>query len=745
MTHEELQALIDKSNQASNKGNFDEAEILATEVLTELDKPTNTSERSISSELLRGNALLRLADTAYRCGKYDTALEQAHQVLAHAEEYTLPALHPKAHNLIGSVFYHLGNYDKSLEYYLQALSTLESLGDKSGVASVTGNIGIAYHHLGNNAKSLEYYLQALSAHEALGDISGIAGVTGSIGNVYTTLGDYNIALEHFAKALESHEELGEKSAIARVTGNIAGVYHSLGFYDQALENFIKALEAHEELGEKSAIARILGNIGVIYNSLDSYDKALEYYAKALPLAEVLGLKYFAAVVTVNIGLLYSSLRNSDNAMEHYAKALAVFEEFGSKSQVAHVTGNIGSEYLRLGNYEKALEYYAEALAIHEELGEKSGVAMLTGNIGSVYVELRIYDKALEYYIRALALHEELREKSFIAGTIGNIGSVYATQKFEGYNAEQAEEYLLEAIAMSEEIGSRGKQFEFHKSLSALYKIEKRWEECQTHFERYHELEKEVQSEEAKKQAAIMEQQKQAAEREKQLEIERTRARDRENILNNILPEEITQRLIKGENPIADHFESVSILFMDLVNFTKLSSTISAQQLVYLLNAIFTAADGVMREFGMEKIKTIGDAYMAVAGAPTIQVDHAYRAAHAALKLLDVMQNLVVTFPEDYGDRTWIESIPEITVRIGMHCGPVAAGVVGENKFLYDMWGDAVNTASRMESHGEAGRIHVSEEFVQHLTQTLSKGEFLQDEAPSLLGKVGMGLIERGEN
>ncbi|MBK9246934.1 MAG: adenylate/guanylate cyclase domain-containing protein, partial [Ignavibacteria bacterium] len=252
--------------------------------------------------------------------------------------------------------------------------------------------------------------------------------------------------------------------------------------------------------------------------------------------------------------------------------------------------------------------------------------------------------------------------------------------------------------------------------------------------------------EAKKTASVMEHRRQAAERDKEIEIERAKASGERKILDNILPKEITARLINGENPIADHFESVSVLFMDIVDFTPLATSITAQQLVHLLNAIFSAADGVMREFGLEKIKTIGDAYMAVAGAPVVQADHVARAAQAALKLLDVMENLVVTFPENYGDRSWIQSIPEIQVRIGLHCGSAAAGVVGENKFLYDLWGDAVNTASRMESHGEPGKIHISEEFLKKLLMV--NGEWLMEESDDFssltINHLPLTIIPRGE-
>ncbi|MBL7998164.1 MAG: hypothetical protein JNL32_05945, partial [Candidatus Kapabacteria bacterium] len=353
----------------------------------------------------------------------------------------------------------------------------------------------------------------------------------------------------------------------------------------------------------------------------------------------------------------------------------------------------------------------------------------------VYHSLSDYPRALEYFGKALAVAEELGNKLVVTANLGNIGATYAKQDFDGYDHAKAEEYLIKALSGFEDVGAKNFQYEAHKDLAELYEQQRRWEEAYKHKTKYHELKEEVQSEEAKKKATLMEQQKQAAEREKEIAIERTRATAEKRILNNILPEEITTRLIKGENPIADHFDCVSVLFMDIVDFTPLSASVSPQQLVHLLNAIFSSADAVMREFGLEKIKTIGDAYMAVAGAPVVQEDHAHRAANAALKLLEVMKNLVVTFPESYGDRSWIETIPEIEVRIGVHCGPAAAGVVGENKFLYDLWGDAVNTASRMESHGEAGRIHVSDDF-----------RIAVETGHSLETRLGTSLrfVERGE-
>ncbi|BAZ15646.1 adenylate cyclase [Calothrix sp. NIES-4071] len=181
----------------------------------------------------------------------------------------------------------------------------------------------------------------------------------------------------------------------------------------------------------------------------------------------------------------------------------------------------------------------------------------------------------------------------------------------------------------------------------------------------------------------------------------------ERLLLNILPETIANRLKKQPGNIAENFTDVSVLFADIVDFTKISSQLSAIQLVNLLNQIFSAFDHLSEYYGLEKIKTIGDAYMVVGGLPKRRLDHAYAIACMALD----MHNAIRIFN--------IDNHQNFNIRIGIHSGSVVAGVIGIKKFTYDLWGDTVNIASRMESHGLIGKIQVSE-----ATYNLLRDEFI---------------------
>ena len=169
----------------------------------------------------------------------------------------------------------------------------------------------------------------------------------------------------------------------------------------------------------------------------------------------------------------------------------------------------------------------------------------------------------------------------------------------------------------------------------------------------------------------------------------------DRLLANILPGQIAERLKHKPQAIADGFDAVSVLFADIVGFTALSATMQPYALVELLNRVFSRFDELAHAHGLEKIKTIGDAYMAVAGVPTPREDHARAAAEMALAMRDEISRI---------------SDGKLVLRIGLHAGAVVAGVIGVSKYSYDLWGDTVNTASRMESHGAPGAIHTTAEF-----------------------------------
>jgi adenylate cyclase len=197
----------------------------------------------------------------------------------------------------------------------------------------------------------------------------------------------------------------------------------------------------------------------------------------------------------------------------------------------------------------------------------------------------------------------------------------------------------------------------------------------------------------------------------------------EELLTNILPSSIAERLKAASQAIADHFDSASILFADVVDFTPLAQRLAPAEVVGILDQLFSRFDTLVERHGLEKIKTIGDCYMAAAGVPDPRPDHARRAALLALDMQDAVA------------KSAIVDQPGLELRIGINSGPVVAGVIGTKRFLYDLWGDAVNTASRMEAQSTPGEIQITRP-----TYELLKDEFVCRRRGTILVK-GKGQME----
>jgi class 3 adenylate cyclase len=237
-----------------------------------------------------------------------------------------------------------------------------------------------------------------------------------------------------------------------------------------------------------------------------------------------------------------------------------------------------------------------------------------------------------------------------------------------------------------------------------------------------ELEREV----ALRTREVVQQKAEIEEQNTALKGEKKKADD---LLRNILPQEVAEELKEHGSSVARLYENVTVLFTDFANFTQMSEELSPEALVAEIDQCFKAFDGIMEQYGLEKIKTVGDAYIAVAGLPVGNNRHAQVVTEAALAIRDFMDERKKDHPGAFG------------IRLGVHSGPVVAGIVGLKKFAYDIWGDTVNTAARMEQHGEVGKVNVSNttyELLRHEFSFTYRGEL---EAKHK-GKMGMYFAER---
>jgi adenylate cyclase len=504
--------------------------------------------------------------------------------------------------------------------------------------------------------------------------------------------------------------------------------------------------------------------------------ALEQYHRALGRFELLGRRDNVAITTNNIGNVYLFTGYYPLALESYRRALSILENLDDLESVAMVIGNIGNVYRKTGDLPSALEHYRRALTLHEKLGDRVGIASNIANMGGVFKASNDYPSALEHYRRALSMLDELDARIDAAGITGNIIELLLLQNayseaielldrqavmqmdHPGLRAQHAanrahlleqngeldaaKDQLSKALFIALDSGLREDASEYQERLRILAQKRNDFADYIHHNTEYLRITEEIRGKEATQRLAVME-------AERRMESER-RERDKERaLLYGALPESVATRMLRGEDVSGDHYESVSVLFLDIAGFTAISDRIPPSHVVHLLKAIFRVCDEACKAHSLTKIKTIGDSYLAVAFPETEdrgpktedrgpKTGHAERTARAALEMLHKLNALELTMDPALGDTTWTQDVGEIRVRIGLHCGPIVAGVVGDERLQYDVWGDTVNVASRMESTGEPGRIHVSSAFAQTLRGLEGTGgDWKGAEA------VGFGLRERG--
>lgn len=551
-------------------------------------------------------------------------------------------------------------------------------------------------------------------------------------------GDFKGSLENADSALSLSNKLNYRWGIATAYSRKAGALEEFGNYAESLKNYEASLKIHLETGNKKSIASCYNNIALVYKAEGNYAKALECYLSALRIREEMNDKKGVGTSYNNIGVLYSEQGKPEEALKNYLLSLAIREEVGDKRGLATTHGNLGIVYKELGKYDEALKHQFQSLSLSKEVGNKQGLGLSYSSIGVVYSLQRKYADALNYQLMSIAIYKEIGDKKNIASDYIDICRTHLEQK----QTNKAQLYADSALQLAKEIGNMLFIKESYKALSEVDSANGNYQLSLEHYKLFTVYKDSILNQDNNKQMLQMKTIYETEKKEKEIELlnkdnaiqEKEISRQKlvrngfiagfvfvflfagiffmqrnriskekkrsDELLLNILPQEVAEELKEKGYADAKLIDEVTVLFTDFKGFTSMSEKVSPKQLVKDLNECFSAFDHIMEKYGMEKIKTIGDSYMAAGGLPTPNNSHASDAINAALE----MRNFIAE-----GKAQKIAAgTPYFEIRIGIHTGPVVAGIVGVKKFQYDIWGDTVNTASRMESSGEVGKINISE-------------------------------------
>ncbi len=483
-------------------------------------------------------------------------------------------------------------------------------------------------------------------------------------------------------------------------------------------------------------------------------QALEAYYNSLDHAHRSDHGIGIGSLMISIADTYSIMGNSENAQNYYQKGIKLLRKLGDSVKIATALLNAGDEFVNTKKYDSALVYFKESGVIFEKVNYLNGTAYNLGNTGMVYAELARDALAEQQINEAIKILGELEDYYPISVYLTYMADIYARR----LDFNTALGYLQRSLDLAREYGLKDQLSDAHLKLSELYENFGNYEESHNYYKQHIAYRDSVQNIASVQQMADLRTNYEVSQKQVEVDLlnqqkkirgiivlatgialfligllalglfrrnryikitnkiiaeEKTRS---DNLLLNILPEETARELKEFGKVKAHRFESVTVLFTDFEGFTKYSEHLRPEVLVESVDFYYSKFDEIIERHGLEKIKTVGDAYMCAGGLPFQSEDHAWKIVLAAFE--------IIAFVEEARVNSKADQI-RFNIRIGINSGPVVAGVVGTKKFAYDIWGDTVNVASRMESMSAPGKINISENtyaLVKDLAACQYRGE-----------------------
>lgn len=559
-----------------------------------------------------------------------------------------------------------GKYKDAQDVFELCIPIYKELNDSEQVGTCLSYLGTTYYYEGKYKNALKYYEQSLGVYKKTGDEKRIFSLLNNIGAIYYFQGDYIKALDYYKEALKHQEKLEDKSKIAALTLNIGGVYAEIGDLNNSMDYLQKALKINEQLKNRAAISQSLNGIGEIYMKKGNFTNALYCFNRSLSIADSINNKQRMVEVLHKIGELYSQKKDHKEALFYLDKCLEYSRDINSSRFMSISQISIAKNLYESGQNTEAVRYCKQGLNIASEIGAVMAQKDACECLYKIYKSQGNSQKALAYYEQKHMLEDSLRTEE-TANKI--LHMEFQRQALIDSLAYAKKEFELQQVHQKEILQKERQRNVFIASVCLVLLIA----------------------------GALLTRLNYVRKSRAKLQIEKNRS---ESLLLNILPEEIAEELKEKGYVDARDFNLASILFTDFKSFTETSEKLTPHALVNELNICFKEFDLITQQYGLEKIKTIGDAYMLAGGLP---VPDKNAVKNIVLAGLD-MQEFICKRKYEHE----LLGLPAFEMRVGIHAGPIVAGIVGVKKFQYDIWGDTVNTASRMESNGAIGRVNISE-------------------------------------
>lgn len=569
--------------------------------------------------------------------------------------------------------------------------------DSAGMAHQCDAIICRYH--GDFNASHLHLDKALECFARSDNMRGRGSALVSKGNLYAAAAQLEEALQCFREAIDLLQHAGSSSALATIYGNIGLIHEESGNYVSALEHLYRGLSIAEDEEDQPVIARILGGIGSVYIAVAEYPRAAEYLHRALVAHEDVGSIIGQASTHSNIGTVQFMVKEYDAALRSLTRALELFEQIGNVQGATHARYCIGTNLESIGRAQEALVWLDQAVTDAQRIGSIHDLTSSLVSRSRALLAINELDRALADASQALELsqrhslvqQEATSHASLALIAIANDDPLEATTQYE------------KARALASSHGLTAELAAYERALSdlvadadpsrALEMLKRAFEHSET-----------ILGEQQRRHFMITDTENRLEDERHQREREYISRQKERALLYSMLPDSVAERLLAGERIIADEVESASVLFLDLVNFTRLAAHITPRELIMFLDGVFATCDEIAEQHGLTKIKTIGDAWMAVAGVPRLREDHVPVIATAALALRSAfVDQRILGHP--------------VAVRIGVHCGPLIAGTVGRSRAAFDVWGDTVNIAARLEQNSQPNRVLVSAAVADELNRS----------------------------